>query len=114
MADDSQGYPASYTGDFELVNLILTTVDGQDYNLRFVMNEINVYEDIWSNRITCDLLVNDATNMIQNLPIFGFETLLLEFRTPNKGLFSKTFRLVRITNRQLIRDRYLGYVMHFV
>jgi hypothetical protein len=104
----------TYTGDFEIVNLLLTTVDGQQYNLRFVMVEINVYEDIWSNQITCDLLVNDATNMIQNLPIFGFETLLLEFRTPNKQLWSKTLRLVRITDRKLMRERQAGYILHFV
>jgi hypothetical protein len=104
----------TYTGDFEIVNLLLTTVDGQSYNLRFVMVEINVYEDIWSNQITVDLLVNDATNMIQNLPIFGFETLLLEFRAPNKELWSKTLRLVRITDRKLMRERQAGYILHFV
>lgn len=106
---------ASYTGDFEIKNLVLTTVDGLEHNIRFILTELNVYEDIWNNQITCDVLVNDATNMIQNLPLFGFETLLLEFRTmPDKQLFSKTFRLVRITDRKLIRDRQAGYIMHFV
>jgi hypothetical protein len=105
---------ASYTGDFSLINCYLTTVDGQQHEMRYIMTEINVYEDLWSNQTTCDILVNDATNMIQNLPIFGFETLLLEFQTPNKTKFSKTFRLVRITDRKLIRERQAGYVMHFV
>jgi hypothetical protein len=105
---------SSYTGDFEILNLLLTTVDGQTHNLRYIMTEINVYEDLWSNQTTCDVLVNDATNMIQNLPLFGFETLLLEFRTPSKQSFSKTMRLVRITDRKLIRERQAGYVMHFV
>ena len=105
---------SSYTGDFEILNLLLTTVDGQQHDLRFVMSEINVYEDIWNNQITCDVFVTDATNMIQNLPLFGFETLLLEFQSPNKATFSKTFRLVRITNRALIKDRQAAYILHFV
>jgi hypothetical protein len=105
---------SSYTGDFSLINCYLTTVDGQQHEIRYIMTEINVYESIWNNQTTCDILVNDATNMIQNLPIFGFETLLLEFQTPNKTKFSKTFRLVRITDRKLIRERQAGYIMHFV
>jgi hypothetical protein len=104
----------SYTGDYSLNNLILTTVNEQQYDLRFVMSEINVYEDLWNNQTTCDIFVTDAKNMIQNLPIFGFETLLLEFNSPNKNVFSKTFRLVRITDRKLIKDRQAGYILHFV
>lgn len=105
---------ASYTGDFSLINCYLTTVDGLQHEIRYIMTEINVYEDLFNNQTTCSILVNDATNMIQNLPLFGFETLLLEFQTPNKTKFSKTFRLIRITDRKLTRDRTAGYIMHFV
>ena len=105
---------ASYTSDFYLNKLILTTVDGQEHDIRFVMSEINVYEDLFNNQTTCDVFITDATNMIQNLPIFGFETLFLDFNTPNKNHFSKTFRLVRITNRQLFKDRQAAYILHFV
>jgi hypothetical protein len=103
-----------FTKDFELVTLDLTTATGVTYNLRFIMVEINVYEDIWSNNITCDIVINDAKNQLMNMPIFGYETLNLEFRTPEKGLWSKTLRLVRITDRKLLRERELGYVLHFI
>ena len=104
---------ADYTGDFELITLDLATATGT-YNIRFAIQEINIYEDIWNNQITCDILMNDAKNQILHLPIFGFETLLLQFRTADKGIWSKKFRLVRITERRLIRDREMGYILHFV
>jgi hypothetical protein len=106
---------ATYTSDFEIVNLLLYPIDGTEHNIRFIMTEINVYEDIWNNQITVDVLVNDATNMIQNLPLFGFSKLLLEFRRmPDGDLWSHWLRLVRITDRKLIRERQSGYILHFV
>lgn len=103
-----------FTTDFNLKTINLTTATGDVYNLRYVMQEINVYESIYSNQITCDIVINDAQNLIMKFPIFGFETLLLEFQTPNGGMFSKQFRLHRITDRNLIRERESGYVLHFV
>lgn len=106
--------PNPYTGDFEIINLQVTTVDQQKYNVRFMMAELNIYEDIWNNQTTCDLLLDDAKNNIQNFPIFGFETLLVQFRTPTKKIFSKTFRLVNITDRKLLKEREAGYLLHWV
>lgn len=103
-----------FSKDFELVTLDLTTASGTKYNLRFILVELNVYEEIWNSNITCDIVINDSNNLLMNMPIFGYETLLLEFRTPDKALWSKTLRLVRITDRKLLRERELGYILHFV
>lgn len=105
---------ADFTKDFEIVKLELTTATGEKWNLKFVMLEFNVYEDLWNNNITCDITINDARNMLMNLPIFGYETLELQFRTADKEIWSKTLRLIRITDRSLLRERELGYILHFV
>jgi hypothetical protein len=103
-----------YTGDFSIQSLILTNTTGETVDLRFVMLEINVYESLWNNNTTCDILINDANNLIMNIPMFGYETLLLEFQTPQSELWSNTFRLMRITDRVLTKERSLGYILHFV
>jgi hypothetical protein len=104
---------SDFAKNFELVTMDLTTATGNKIGLRFMMLEFNVYEDIWNNNVTCDIVINDAINMIMNQPLFGFETLKLEFRTPSKNLWSKTLRLVRITNRSLVKDREIVYLLHF-
>ena len=105
---------ADFTKDFDLVTLDLTLSTGEVWNLRFKMLEISVYEDIFNNNITADVVINDAENMLMNFPIFGYEELKLEFRTPDKGLWSKKLRLIKITDRELVRERELAYTLHFV
>jgi len=106
--------PGDFTKDFELVRMDLTNAKGETLGLRFVHLEISVYECLWNNNITCDVLMNDANNLLMNFPIFGYETLDLAFKTPDKGLFEKKFRLHRITDRTLMKEREMGYILHFV
>jgi hypothetical protein len=106
--------PGDFVKDFRLNQLDLTTCKGETINLRFVLVELSVFETIWSNQITCDLFVNDANNLIMNLPILGFEDLSLSFETPGGGTWIKKMRLMRITDRRLTRERELGYILHFV
>ena len=106
--------PGDYTKDFSLEALELTTCTGEVYNLRWVFIELNVYEAIWDNQMTCDVVLNDANNMLMNLPIFGYEDLKISFRTPDKGLFTKVFRVHSITDRVLTKERTLGYIIHGV
>jgi hypothetical protein len=108
-------------GDFNLLCMDLTSTTGSTQSLRYVFLEFNVYEDIWSNQITCNILINDARDLLINFPqplsqdgIFGYETLNLEFQTPNGDIWSNELRLVGITDRRLIRDKELGYILHFV
>src|SRR4051812_21723997 len=91
--------------DFNLQTMDLTNTLGQTVNLRFVFLELNVFEDLWSNNVTASIVMNDATNLLTNFPVFGFETLKLEFQTPDKTMWSKTLRLTGITNRQLEKER---------
>ena len=107
--------------DFNLIKMDLTSVSGKTQGLRFVMLECNVYEDLNNNHTTCDITINDAKNMLINFPapeandgIFGYETLDLAFQTPDQGTWEKQFRLIGITNRKLIREREMVYILHFV
>lgn len=110
----TQNYAGTYVGDFKLLTLNITTAIGTVYNIRFVQLEINTYESIYNSNITCDITINDAKDMPLNLPLFGFEDLLLEFQSPGQKIWSKVFRLVKITNRALIKERETGYILHFV
>jgi hypothetical protein len=103
-----------YTKDFEIVELKLTTATGETIDLKFKLIELNVFEDIWNNQTTGNLVINDAQNMLMNGPIFGYETLDVAFRTPGLTLYRKQFRVIRVTDQEQGKDRELFYTIHFV
>ena len=77
-------------GAFQLgnVNLIsYSSFDGDGtpkrLDIRNLMVEFNIYEDINSPFLSGDLTLIDGTNAIQELPITGFERLEFFFRSPN-------------------------------
>mgnify|MGYP003140087926 CR=1 FL=1 len=77
-------------GAFQLggVNLIsYSSFDGDGtpkrLDIRNLLVEFNIYEDINSPFLSGDLTLIDGTNAIQELPITGFERLEFFFRSPN-------------------------------
>jgi len=100
--------------DYELKTIELTAWDGRVYDLRYMMTELNVFESMWNNQIQCSLAINDAKNMIRNIPLNGGELLNLVFKAPDKGPFIKKFRLHSISDRQLTKEREMVYILNFV
>ncbi len=77
-------------GAFQLggVNLIsYSSFDGDGtpkrLDIRDLMVEFNIYEDLNSQFMSGDMTLIDATNAIQELPITGFERLEFFLRSPN-------------------------------
>lgn len=104
---------ADFPKDYDLRQMRLISVTGEELDLRYVFVEMNLYEDIWSPTLSGDLTISDAQNLLMNFPIFGFEDLILEFGTPGKPIIKKKFRIYSGTHRELGKDRNLVYVMNF-
>jgi hypothetical protein len=109
MATTSVTFPK----DFSLNKLVLTPLGGEPIDLRFQMMELNVHEDLFNSTTYGTLTVNDALNQLNKLPIFGFETLEIDFNTPQKNPYSGTFRVYKISDRVLAKEREQLYILHF-
>ena len=77
-------------GAFQLggVNLVsYASFDGDGtpkrLDIRNLLVEFNIYEDLNSPFLSGDMTLIDGTNAIQELPITGFERLEFFFRSPN-------------------------------
>ena len=77
-------------GAFQLgaVNLVsYTSIDDSGtpkrLDIRNLIVEFNIYEDLNSPFLSGDMTLIDGTNAIQELPITGFERLEFFFRSPN-------------------------------
>lgn len=104
----------SQAKDFKLESLLLIGASGKSVDLRSIMEEINVFEDIFSPCITGNILVTDSSNIINTLPITGHEYLLINFTKPSQHIsFNKMFRLYKISDRKQSSDQNEVYILHF-
>jgi hypothetical protein len=103
------------TTSFELSSLQMTSdATGNTVDLRMLVQEINVYEDLFSNVVTGDLTISDSTNQLSSLPIFGYEYLEITFKSNmDVSLLNKTFRVTSVTNVTPVSDRNYVYVIKF-
>ncbi len=88
--------------------------DPQGWDIRFMFVEMNIYEQLFSNGMSGSMVISDATNMIHNMPIFGFETIEIVFSTPDREDFTHTFRIYKIENKALVNEREQIYMLHLI
>lgn len=99
--------------DYIINDLTLYPKKGKPIELQNVVVEINIYEDLFNNTTHGSLVIMDATNLLANVPITGFETLHVDFMTPNKLNYEKTFRIYKITDRNIVREKTMVYILDF-
>lgn len=71
-----------FAGEFLVQRAELLTTSGTTYDIRQLIQSINIYEDIFSSAVSGDVVLKDTNNMIANGPIIGEERLLLKILTP--------------------------------
>ena len=71
-----------FAGEFLITQCKLLTTSGNEYDIRNLVQNINIYEDIFSHTVSGDILLKDTINLVMNGPIIGQEKLLLRIQTP--------------------------------
>jgi len=124
--------------DFILEYVKLFPWNGADaIDLTNIRGTLNIFEDIFNNFITGNISVVDAWDLPMLYPLIGEEILELSFKRPgtkNQEASDQTnaygsenqlqyleatdsykmkFRVVKMTDRKLIRDRAQSYTLHF-
>lgn len=98
-------------GDVSIGEITLVGANGRYISLQDYFVEFNLYESIYNNSLSGDIVISDSRNLITYLPIAGDELLIVSFETPSLGSsskygkISKTFRIYSIENRSIVRDR---------
>lgn len=99
--------------DFEIKQLTLYTSDGQSIDIDNVMLELDLYEDIFSPCMTCNIRISEGSDLISSFKFHGNEYLELEIDKPTlDNPIKKVFRLYKISDRDF-GTNYQNYTMHF-
>lgn len=106
-------------GDYELESLVIHTISNNgvvDLSNFFV--ELHLYEDIFSPSLSGKIVIADALNLINTLPIIGDEAITLKIRTPTlpddkQNIIEKSFNLYAIKDRISNNDGSQFYTLCF-
>jgi len=117
-----------FAGDFDLPSIVLHNhknkgrpVDGNKtgVDIKQMVQEFNIYENMYKGAITGSLVISDAVNLIGNLPIQGTERLTFKLATPGQDPIDCTdetgnpMYIYKLTDKQQHNDGMQIYVLHF-
>ena len=74
-----------FAGEYLLEECSIISTSGKVYNIFDLIEEINIFENIFSAQVTGNIIISDTTNIIMNAPIIGEERLLLKLMTPQEN-----------------------------
>lgn len=116
MVADSQKEEFLNPGEVNIEKIEIETITGELLNIIDITNEFNIYEDIFNNGVTGNVVLVDSVNVFNMGPIIGQETLRIKFKTPvvdPDPIKEYTFQIYKISKRELKNDRTQVYVLHF-
>ena len=107
------------TGNYNVLDSVISTCKiitnyGEVLDFKYMLLELNYYEDIFTNFITGNIAVNDSVNYISLLQFNGTETITLSFTNPSReDVIQRQFRVYKISNRTLVSPTNENYILHF-
>ena len=126
MANDT----IEFAGDYNLSSIVLHNHLNQGISprtkgtdIKHLVQEFNIYENMFSGAITGSLVVADTQNLIGNLPIQGTERLSFKLATPGAHKAAHIvdcteesghpMYIYKLANKQQAKDGMQTYTLHF-
>ena len=102
------------SGDYKISSMMIVTSTGQSVDVRNIMLELNIYEDIFSPVITGDITLGDAADIMSAYQIHGNEFLCVSIDKPslNKPI-TKIFRIYKVGDRDFGTASLQNYTLFF-
>ena len=103
----------SFLGQIDISKAEIVSSTGKVVDVTTMMGDLTIYEDIFSNTMSGYLLIEDAIDLVAEVPLLGQELFRLSVKTPTlKEKFEKEFYIYKLQNRT-IRKRAQTYILHF-
>jgi len=105
-----------YPTEYNLVTLNLVTPVNGIVNLKPLMQELNLYEDIYSSTISGDVVINDSLGIVSKFYLNGTEFIQIQLQktTDDSRILSRNYRVYKMGKRVTgDNNNYEIYVLHF-
>ena len=105
-----------FAGDVSIDKCKITTSGGVSQDIAAQVIAISIYEDLFSPFMTGSLVVKESFDLVNIFPFVGEEMVEIEISTPTleKGNIKGTFYVYKLTDRQLVGDKNVAYMLHFI
>jgi len=111
----SEEFTTQQSKSFDVTDIYIKTYCGRKIGLNEMWMQIDIYEDLYNNCLTGQLIIKDHQNLILNGPFCGRETLTLTFETPGRAKNTKEFYCYKIGPRQPeVNEQTVAYTLSFV
>jgi hypothetical protein len=107
----------TFAGDVSIDQCIIYTPSGLKQDITPQVIAITIYEDIFSPFMTGSLTVRESFDLVNLFPFIGEEMLNIEVSTPTldtKKNIKGSFYIYKMTDRVLLGDKQVAYVLHFI
>lgn len=112
-------------GDVEIQNMVLVSPVGTSIDIRPIVVEFSVYQNLFDHHLSCELVLNDSLGLISNLNserndeflgYTGSELLFVSYKTRDDSspLIRNVFGLHELTDRQRLDEKNESYVLNGV
>jgi hypothetical protein len=102
-------------GEINIEQLFLVSNTGTSLSLLDYLVELNIYESIFNNVLSGDILLSDSRNLIKELNIIGEEYLVVKVSTPGlPNSIYKTFKVTSVEDRVLVKESTQIYKLKFI
>ena len=99
--------------DYVLKELKLINALGTNVDIDFLFREINIYEDLFSNVLSGDMIISDSTNLFNTLNMHGNEFISIAFSSPGMQKYQKIFRIYKVSDYSLRGTSNATFKIHF-
>ena len=114
MADNPQSTGLFASSDYKLTTITIITSTGDSVDIKNIMIELNLYEDIFSPVMTGSVTVGDAGDIISNYQLQGNEFIAIAVDKPTLDMpIKKVFRIYKISDRSFGTASLQNYTIHF-
>jgi hypothetical protein len=115
MADQTpQSTGLFASSDYNLTSITIITSTGDSVDIKNIMLELNIYEDIFSPVMTGSVVVGDAGDIISSYNLHGNEWIAIAVDKPTLGKpIKKIFRIYKIANRSFGTTAQQNYQIFF-
>jgi hypothetical protein len=77
-----------------------------------MVNEINMYEDIFGPFMRIEIVLTDALGLVDKFPVVGDEELAFTYFVKGTGTYTQTFKVYRLSHRTIAKARQHTVVLH--
>jgi len=102
------------TTDYTISEFVLYTSDGNSVDMRHIIVELNIYEDIFASTMSGDVVFSDTKDILSNFAVHGNEWLSISVDKPGlDNPIKKAFRIYKVSDKIYGTGQNVNYTFHF-